>query len=71
MYLLRPMAKKTFKYTESEAYQVQILAREEMKLKLLNDITLDMQICQIEGWNHKIYIRELIQLLKEVSSDGK
>jgi hypothetical protein len=42
------------------------LAREQMKHKLLNDISIDLQICEIEGYNKKEYIEELIQMLKSL-----
>lgn len=39
------------------------LAREQMKLKLLNDIRVDLEICEIEGWDKTEYIRELKELI--------
>ena len=58
--------KKTFVYTESEAYHVQKLAREQMKVKLLNDIMIDLTICKIEGWDCKEYVSDLLQLLQSI-----
>ena len=38
-------------------------SREEIKLKLLADIKMDLQICEIEGWNKKEYLNELKELI--------
>lgn len=43
------------------AKALQRLAREEMKLRLLQDISMDITVCQIEGWDYKPYLRELKQ----------
>ena len=40
------------------------LAREKMKLRLLADIRLDIEICKIEGWNIKEYLKELNKLIE-------
>ena len=40
------------------------LAREQLKERLLLDIQMDLQICRLEGWDHKAYIAELIDLLR-------
>jgi hypothetical protein len=47
--------------------RLNILAREEMKLKLLADIRIDLQICEIEGWDKKEYLLELFNLLKDIT----
>lgn len=39
------------------------LAREQLKLKLLNDIRLDIEICKIENWDYKEYLSELKELI--------
>lgn len=39
------------------------LAREELKLRLLADIRIDIQICQLEGWDYKEYLLELKKLI--------
>ena len=44
------------------------LAREQMKLKLLADIRMDLIVCEIEGWDKMEYINELNEL---VNSFGK
>lgn len=45
------------------------LAREQMKHKLLNDISMDLQICELEGFNKKEYIEELIYMLKSLINE--
>lgn len=40
-------------------YALQRLAREQMKLRLLADIAADMQVCRLEGWDCREYIRDL------------
>ena len=40
------------------------LAREQMKLKLLADIRMDIEICKIEGWDIKEYIEDLNKLVR-------
>lgn len=44
------------------------LAREQLKLKLIADINMDMQICRIEWWDYTEYLKDLIQTLYEISS---
>ena len=39
------------------------VAREEIKLKLLADIKIDLQICELEGWDKKEYLNELKKLI--------
>lgn len=42
------------------------LAREKMKLRLLNDIMVDLTICQIEGWDKLEYLAELKELINGI-----
>ena len=39
------------------------LAREQMKLRLLADIRLDIMVCQIEGWDYREYLNELKEII--------
>lgn len=39
------------------------LARHKMVTRLYADILVDMQICEIEGWDKLEYIRELKDLI--------
>ena len=42
--------------TQEKADAINRLAREQMKLKLLQDIRVDLMICEIEGYDKKQYI---------------
>ena len=46
------------------------LAREQLKLKLLIDLSIDIQICKLENWNYQNYIIELLELLKTFLKDN-
>lgn len=39
------------------------LAREEMKTKLLADILFDMKVCELEGWCVMDYLKEIKALV--------
>lgn len=39
------------------------LSREQLKTRLLADIRIDIQVCQIEGWDYKEYLLELKELI--------
>lgn len=45
------------------SFALQRLAREQLKLKLLADIRTDLAICEIEGWDHLEYVRDLHALV--------
>lgn len=49
--------------TSETRYQMQRLARHQAITKLYADILMDMQICEIEGWDKMEYINELRELL--------
>lgn len=40
------------------------LAREQMKVKLLADISVDLTVCQIEGWSARDYLHDLHELVE-------
>jgi len=42
------------------------LAREQLKAKLLIDISIDMQICELEGWSKSEYLIGLHNMLNEI-----
>ena len=44
------------------------LARQRFKQQLLNDILVDLMICEIEGWDKLEYIRELKNLINSIGS---
>lgn len=39
------------------------LAREQLKIRLLNDIRFDVTVCQHEGWDYKKYLNSLKQII--------
>lgn len=39
------------------------LAREQMKTMLLRDIRMDINVCQIEGFDYKDYLQELRDMI--------
>lgn len=45
------------------AVTVNKLAREKFKQRILEDILVDLQICEIEGWSKSEYLNELKQLI--------
>lgn len=48
------------------AKKLNVLARECMKQKLLNDILIDLTICEIEKWDKKEYIKDLKNLINSI-----
>ena len=51
--------------TEEERFKLQVLAREQIKLKLLNEIRFDIEVCKIEGWEYKEFLKDLHSLISE------
>lgn len=45
---------------------LQVLAREELKLRVLQDVLIDISVCQLEGWDPREFARELVALIKGV-----
>ncbi len=45
------------------------LAREQMKMKLLDDVLVDLMICDLEGWDQREYIEELHELIDGIGRD--
>lgn len=54
--------------TQEKADAINRLAREQMKLKLLQDILLDLNICEIEGYDKKQYINELRDMIDTIAA---
>lgn len=46
-------------YTSAEAKAVNDAARHQMIRRLLADIRMDLQVCDVEGWDKREYIRML------------
>lgn len=51
------------KENKEYARQLNVLAREQLKIRLLCDIKMDIEICQLEGWDYKEYLLELKKLI--------
>ena len=47
------------------------LAREQMKLRLLQDIRTDIEVCKLEGWDYKQYLRELKDIIDGILKEEK
>lgn len=47
------------------ARALQELARHKTIVHLYADILVDMQVCRIEGWDEKEFIRQLQELLNQ------
>ena len=47
------------------------LAREQMKLRLLQDIRTDIEICKLEGMDHKEYLLELKDIVDGILKERK
>lgn len=62
---------KPWKYSDKDAQLVNRLAREQFKLKMLAEITMDMQICLIEGTDPYEYVNELISELQNIKNKFK
>lgn len=46
------------------------LAREQIKLRLLADIRMDLMVCELEGWDKVEYLDELLALVQELRKGG-
>ena len=46
-----------------------IKAREEMKLRLIQDIAFDLEVCKIENWDYKEYLNEIKQIISDFMGD--
>ncbi len=52
----------------NSAKQFNVLARKKMQEKLLQDIKMDLMICEIEGWCKLEYIKELKDLINSIGA---
>jgi len=48
---------------KATAKRLNDLAREEMKLRLLQDIRFDLEVCRLEGWPYREYLLELKEII--------
>lgn len=46
------------------------LAREQIKLRLLADIRMDLMVCELKGWDKLEYLDELLALVDELRKGG-
>ena len=53
-------------YDPQHAKTVNELARQKFKQRILNDILVDLTICEIEGWCKREYINELRELINSL-----
>lgn len=50
------------------AKSVNTLARKKFEEHLLKEITFDLMVCEIEGWNKLEYIKELKRLINSINT---
>lgn len=50
---------------------MQLVAREEMKMRIYADILADIMICDIKGWDKMEYIIELQDMLNTLTERAK
>lgn len=43
------------------------LARLKLQEMILKDLTCDLMVCKIEGWDYKLYINELKNLIDDLA----
>ena len=56
---------------ESISKSLNRLAREQVKLRILNDIKFDMAVCEIECWDKTEYLNELKKLINSIGKETK
>ncbi len=61
-------SRNDFFYKPEHAKTVNDLARQKFKQKMLNDILVDLMVCEIEGWDKHEYINELRGLINEIGT---
>ena len=55
---------------EDTARALNDLARHEAIVRILNDIRMDMEICEIEGWDKTEYLNLIRQLLNSIGEQN-
>ena len=55
--------KRMNKMADNTALALNNLARHQMILRLLHDIRIDLEVCDLEGWDKMEYIRMLFKEL--------
>ena len=56
---------------ESISKSLNRLAREQVKLRILSDIKIDMAVCEIEEWDKTEYINEIKELINSIGKEIK
>ena len=56
---------------EDTARALNDLARHEAIVRLLADIRIDLEICELEGWDKTEYINKLKELLDSIVSERR
>ena len=51
---------------EGAAKKLNELARQQLKLAIMKDLTQDLMVCKIEGWSAKEYIEELKFMIEDL-----
>lgn len=54
---------------EDTARALNDLARHKAIVRILNDIRLDMEICEIEGWDKSEYLNSIRKLLDSIGRE--
>lgn len=62
----QPEKKPAYELPAGYARTVNELAREKFKQRLLNDILIDLAICEIEGWCKQEYIDQMKSLINSI-----
>lgn len=63
-----PPALKPTDRAEFPAKTINELARKRCELRLMADILFDMAVCDIEGWSKDEYLKELLELIKTLTT---
>lgn len=67
----QPEAEKPNRQIDEECRRVlNDLARKKVQEKLLQDIIFDMNVCKLEGWDHREYLFELENLIDRLIIDS-
>lgn len=61
---MAPKRKPYHEPTEEELRTLQVLARKQMKQRLLTDLLFDAQVCALHNWDPREYPTELVDALK-------
>ena len=54
---------------EDTARALNDLARHKAIVRILNDIRMDMEICEIEGWSKSEYLNSIRKLLDSIGRE--